>query len=117
MVGREADRTTSTTGLMRLGHGPRRAVAILWAWTALLSGVALLPAYTDSGNAMVPFLAALLALGPLHPLPPRCAVGPGSVRAHRHPAAVARPEVLSGRRQRGRLPSVVDLAPHRRKRA
>ena len=28
---------------MRLGHGPRRTVVILWAWTALLSGVALLP--------------------------------------------------------------------------
>ena len=27
--------------LMRLGHGPRRTVVILWAWTALLSGVAL----------------------------------------------------------------------------
>ena len=24
--------------LMRLGHGPRRAVVILWLWTALLSG-------------------------------------------------------------------------------
>ena len=29
--------------LMRLGHGPRRTVVILWLWTALLSGLALLP--------------------------------------------------------------------------
>lgn len=46
--------------LMRLGHGPRRTVAILWLWTALLSGVALVPTYTDKGNALVPI--AILAL-------------------------------------------------------
>ena len=28
---------TCTTGSMRLGHGPRRTVVMLWAWTALLS--------------------------------------------------------------------------------
>jgi UDP-GlcNAc:undecaprenyl-phosphate GlcNAc-1-phosphate transferase len=48
--------------LMRLGHGPRRAVMILWAWTVLLSGVALLPVYTNQGNAIVPFLIGGLAL-------------------------------------------------------
>jgi UDP-GlcNAc:undecaprenyl-phosphate/decaprenyl-phosphate GlcNAc-1-phosphate transferase len=29
--------------LMRLGHGQRRAVLILWAWTALISGLVLYP--------------------------------------------------------------------------
>jgi len=48
--------------LMRLGHGQRRTVAMLWAWTALLSAVALVPTYTKEGNAMVPFVAAGLAL-------------------------------------------------------
>jgi UDP-GlcNAc:undecaprenyl-phosphate GlcNAc-1-phosphate transferase len=48
--------------LMRLGHGPRRTVVILWAWTALLSGVALLPTYTKEANALVPFAVAALAL-------------------------------------------------------
>jgi UDP-GlcNAc:undecaprenyl-phosphate GlcNAc-1-phosphate transferase len=48
--------------LMRLGHGPRRTVVILWAWTALLSGVALLPTYTNEGNALVPFVVGALAL-------------------------------------------------------
>jgi UDP-GlcNAc:undecaprenyl-phosphate GlcNAc-1-phosphate transferase len=50
--------------LVRLGHGPRRAVVILWAWTALLSGVALLPTYTNkgNGNAIVPFAIGALAL-------------------------------------------------------
>ena len=48
--------------LMRLGHGPRRTVAILWLWTALLSGVALIPTYTDQGNALVPLVIFALAL-------------------------------------------------------
>jgi UDP-GlcNAc:undecaprenyl-phosphate GlcNAc-1-phosphate transferase len=48
--------------LMNLGHGPRRTVAMLWAWTALLSAVALVPTYTKEGNAVVPFVAAGLAL-------------------------------------------------------
>ncbi len=49
--------------LMFLGHGQRRSVAILWAWTAILSGIALFPAYTNRGNAVIPF--ALLGLGVL----------------------------------------------------
>ena len=48
--------------LMRLGHGPRRTVVILWLWTALLSGLALIPAYTDEGNALVPVGVMALAL-------------------------------------------------------
>jgi hypothetical protein len=47
---------------MRLGHGPRRAVVILWLWTALLSAVALVPTYTNRGNAIVPLALAGLAL-------------------------------------------------------
>ena len=47
---------------MRLGHGQKRTVAMLWAWTALLSAVALVPTYTKEGNAVVPFVAAGLAL-------------------------------------------------------
>ena len=48
--------------LMRMGHGPRRAVVILWLWTAILSAVVLLPTYTKEGNAVVPFVVAGLAL-------------------------------------------------------
>jgi UDP-GlcNAc:undecaprenyl-phosphate GlcNAc-1-phosphate transferase len=48
--------------LMRMGHGPRRTVVILWLWTALLSGLALVPAYTNEGNALVPFGVMALAL-------------------------------------------------------
>lgn len=48
--------------LMRLGHGHRRSVLILWAWTALLSGFVLYPAYTGEGNGHVPFGVAALLL-------------------------------------------------------
>ncbi|NNE73860.1 MAG: undecaprenyl/decaprenyl-phosphate alpha-N-acetylglucosaminyl 1-phosphate transferase [Acidimicrobiales bacterium] len=40
--------------LMRLGHGQRRSVLIMWAWTALLSGFVLYPTYTGEGDAIVP---------------------------------------------------------------
>ena len=57
-----ADREHLHHRLMRLGHGPRRAVVILWLWTALLSAVALIPTYTNRGNAIVPLALAGLAL-------------------------------------------------------
>lgn len=47
--------------LVRLGHGHRRSVIILWAWTALLSGVVLYPIYTGKGDGWVPI--GILALG------------------------------------------------------
>jgi UDP-GlcNAc:undecaprenyl-phosphate GlcNAc-1-phosphate transferase len=57
-----ADREHLHHRLMRLGHGPRRAVVILWLWMALLSAVALIPTYTNRGNALVPLALAGLAL-------------------------------------------------------
>jgi UDP-GlcNAc:undecaprenyl-phosphate GlcNAc-1-phosphate transferase len=48
--------------LMRLGHGQRRSVLILWLWTALLSGVVLYPTYTGKGDAIVPIGILALAL-------------------------------------------------------
>ncbi|HEV3451467.1 MAG TPA: MraY family glycosyltransferase [Acidimicrobiia bacterium] len=57
-----ADREHLHHRLMRLGHGPRRSVVILWLWTALLSAVALIPTYTNRGNALVPLALAGLAL-------------------------------------------------------
>jgi UDP-GlcNAc:undecaprenyl-phosphate GlcNAc-1-phosphate transferase len=48
--------------LMRLGHGPRRSVVILWLWTALLSALVLTPTYTNRGNALVPTGVLGLAL-------------------------------------------------------
>jgi UDP-GlcNAc:undecaprenyl-phosphate GlcNAc-1-phosphate transferase len=48
--------------LMRLGHGQRRSVFILWIWTALLSALVLYPTYTGRGDALVPLGVMALAL-------------------------------------------------------
>jgi len=48
--------------LLRLGHGPRRTVVILWAWTALLSGFVLYPLFVSKANAVIPFGAVILGL-------------------------------------------------------
>ena len=56
--------------LIALGHGPRRAVVILWAWTGLLSGVVLYSALVDTGSGLVVFVffaAALSVFTILHP--------------------------------------------------
>ena len=49
--------------LLRLGHGHRRSVLILWAWTALLSGFILSPLFIHRLNAIIPFGAAALGIG------------------------------------------------------
>ncbi|MHB8681310.1 MAG: MraY family glycosyltransferase [Acidimicrobiales bacterium] len=48
--------------LLRLGHGPRRTVVILWGWTAVLSGFVLYPLFGHQGNAVIPFGALALGL-------------------------------------------------------
>lgn len=57
--------------LMNLGHGHRRAVLILWCWTALLSALVLYPTYTGEGDAIVPIGIAALALVLYSVLTPR----------------------------------------------
>jgi len=49
--------------LLKMGHGHRRSVLILYAWTALLSLIVLVPAYTGKGNFMAFGLVAAAALG------------------------------------------------------
>jgi UDP-GlcNAc:undecaprenyl-phosphate GlcNAc-1-phosphate transferase len=48
--------------LLRLGHGHRRTVLILWAWTGLLSALVLIPVYTGEGTSFVPLGVAALGL-------------------------------------------------------
>ena len=48
--------------LLRLGHGPRRTVAILWAWTAVLSAFLLLPLFDKRANAVILFGVIVLGL-------------------------------------------------------
>ncbi len=57
-----ADKAHLHHRLMDLGHGHRRAVLIMWAWTAVLSGFVLVPVYTGRGDAVVPIGLAALAL-------------------------------------------------------
>ena len=57
--------------LLRLGHGHFRAVLILWAWTALLSGFVLWPTYSGRGDAVVPMGIAGVSLGLFTVLHPR----------------------------------------------
>jgi UDP-GlcNAc:undecaprenyl-phosphate GlcNAc-1-phosphate transferase len=105
--------------LVRLGHGPRRAVMILWAWTALLSCVALLPTYTKRGNALVPFLLAALALVLFILFHPGVRRGRNRAGRTRHPAAALRTgadDEIQADSSAG-LETVVDLEHHRRKRA
>jgi UDP-GlcNAc:undecaprenyl-phosphate GlcNAc-1-phosphate transferase len=49
--------------LLRLGHGPRRSVLILWAWTAVLSAFLLVPLFLHRANAFIPLGAAALGVG------------------------------------------------------
>ena len=57
-----ADREHLHHRLMRLGHGHRRAVIVLWMWTALLSAFVLYPTYSGRGDGIVPAGIAALAL-------------------------------------------------------
>ena len=62
IVRRTAKRTSLSTPdkahlhhrLLQMGHGHRRSVLILWAWTVVLSGVVLVPLFTHKGNAFIP---------------------------------------------------------------
>lgn len=83
-----ADRDHLHHRLVRLGHGRRRAVLILWGWTAILSGVALLPVYTDRGNALVPFALAALVLGLYMLFHPGLRTAREQAERARHPSMV-----------------------------
>jgi len=58
----EADKDHLHHRLMRLGHGHRRSVVILWLWTGLLALFVLYPVYTGQGDALVPIVVLALAL-------------------------------------------------------
>ena len=85
--------------LLRLGHGHRRSVLILWAWTVLLSGLVLFPLYVSSVNAFIPF--GVLALGVIlftlfHP----------SLRRHAEPDEAGRPGRAPGGSSHRRVAAV-----------
>jgi UDP-GlcNAc:undecaprenyl-phosphate GlcNAc-1-phosphate transferase len=57
-----ADREHMHHRLMRLGHGQRRSVLILWAWTAILSAFVLFPTFAQGGNHLIPLGTAALGV-------------------------------------------------------
>ncbi len=75
-VGRGEDFSKADKGhlhhrLINLGHGPRRAVVILWGWTILLSGFVIFPVFNPSTSrslAIFGIIALVLSLYTvLHP--------------------------------------------------
>jgi UDP-GlcNAc:undecaprenyl-phosphate GlcNAc-1-phosphate transferase len=94
--------------IVRLGHGTRRAVLILWGWTAILSGVALLPVYTSQGSAWAPFVIAALVLGLYMLFSPGVRTARELESRARHPSAPAEERADE---------VVVDLEQRRRQRA
>ena len=84
---------------MRLGHGHRRAVVILWLWTAILSGLVLFPTFTNTGNAVIPFAMAGLGVA-LYTY-----FHPGVRRRHTAPEALAEVIALDGIDASGRRAS------------
>ncbi len=57
--------------LMDMGHGHRRAVYLLWAWTTVLSALVLYPIYFKRGNGFIPIGIAALAVALFTVLHPR----------------------------------------------
>jgi len=99
-----ADKSHLHHRLMQMGHGHRRAVLILWAWTTILAGMVLYPTYTKRGNALIPFGVAALGVllyTVLHPDLRRANGGGGlsrvgAVRAVSEEAATSRRRVGQG---------------------
>jgi UDP-GlcNAc:undecaprenyl-phosphate GlcNAc-1-phosphate transferase len=77
--------------LVRLGHGHRRSVLILWAWTALLSAFVLVPTFAPQANAYVPIGLAALAVGLYTVFRPAGRPAPAA-RGHDHPSSQAAEE-------------------------
>ena len=67
----EADKDHLHHRLMRLGHGHRRSVLILWTWTAILSGFVLYPVYNGQGRRRRAPRGGGPRTGAVHLLPPR----------------------------------------------
>ncbi len=67
----QADKEHLHHRLMRQGHGQRRSVLILWAWTAILSGVVLRADLHQPGQRGGALRRRRPRRAALHPVPPR----------------------------------------------
>ena len=75
--------------LMRLGHGQRRSVLILWTWTALLSGFVLYPTLHRPGRRGRPDRDRGPRAAAVHRVPPGAAAGPRRTATTRRPTTTA----------------------------
>lgn len=64
--------------LMRLGHGHRRTVVVLWAWTFLLSALMLYGVFDRSWSGAIPIGGLLLAVGLYTLFQPGLRTGPAA---------------------------------------
>jgi UDP-GlcNAc:undecaprenyl-phosphate GlcNAc-1-phosphate transferase len=91
--------------LVNLGHGHRRSVLILWAWTGLLSAFVLYPVLSESDPSYLPFGISALAIvlyTVLHPSVRQRRAENGN-GADRRASEAPAPEVAAGRPDRGRI--------------
>lgn len=96
----EADLDHLHHRLLRLGHGHRRSVFILWAWTALLSGFVLYPTFTHHGNLWFTFASLGLGIALYTLFRPGLRRQPGlELATPGGPGAPARPRSASATRE------------------
>jgi UDP-GlcNAc:undecaprenyl-phosphate GlcNAc-1-phosphate transferase len=77
--------------LLRLGHGPRRSVLILWSWTAILSAFLLFPLFMHRANAFIPPGVGALGVGLYTLFHPGLRKGNGEAEELEAHEGVARP--------------------------
>ncbi len=84
--------------LLRLGHGHRMSVLILWAFTAVLSAFALVPVVTGRGTGLWPILIVGVALLLFTMLMPRFDRRRKANGVANHPTSLVDGEASSGER-------------------
>jgi UDP-GlcNAc:undecaprenyl-phosphate/decaprenyl-phosphate GlcNAc-1-phosphate transferase len=100
-----ADRHHIHHRLVDLGHGPRRAVVILWSFTLIFSALALAPGYISGQWPLIPLTAAFFATVSFAVLHKDSTLWlRRKVRSGQHPADLAAERAAAG---------VIDLASRR----
>ena len=96
-----ADRQHIHHRLVDLGHGPRRAVVILWSFTLLFSALALAPVYISGRWPLIPLSLGFVAIVLFAVLHNDSTLWRKNRRTGHHPAELAKAGVidLSSRRQ------------------
>jgi UDP-GlcNAc:undecaprenyl-phosphate/decaprenyl-phosphate GlcNAc-1-phosphate transferase len=89
-----ADRHHIHHRLVDLGHGPRRAVVILWSLTFLFSSLVLVPVYISGRWPLIPISIAFLATVAFAVLHKDSSLWRRSIRSEQHPSVMAQEGVI-----------------------